>query len=142
MSDIVTLVKTRIEAQVGGLNLVSVAANIGAAIESLSALPAVYIIRAARGAEPNTIVAGGHSQRVTEAISILIADRIAGDVSGAQTSLTVETIAQAVMTALIGWQPDTDRDPMDYVGGELADWTEPLLMVWLDDYTTVYYRRA
>jgi hypothetical protein len=140
MSDITSLIKARILDQVPELEAVAIASNLGAAVMAANLLPAAYVIRSARSAEGNTIETGGFSQSITESVSVLLIDRVTGDVSGEVTSLLLEEISQAVITALMGWEPDSDHDPVEYTGGSLAEWTEPALMLWLDDFTTVSYR--
>lgn len=142
VTDAALLIKERIAEQVTDFGLVAIASNLGAAMAALDVVPAAFIIRASRTADPNTLETGGFSQRLTESYSVLIAGRATGDVSGEITSLAIEAMSQAVMSALIGWEPDADHDPMEYTGGALAEWTEPALMLWMDDFQTARYLRA
>lgn len=140
MSDAAPLIRDRIIAEVSPLGKVMVASNIGAALSALDIVPAAFVIRASRTADPNTQETGGFSQRLIETYSVLIAGRAAGDVSGEETSAAIDTLSQAVITALMGWEPDADHEPMEYGGGALVDWTEPALMLWMDDFMTTSYR--
>ena len=142
MSDIAALVKARLVAEVSAFDAIGIAANLGSAIAASSILPAAYVIRAGRSAEENTLGTGGHSQRITESFSVLIVDRVSGGVSGEATSLAVEALCDEIQSALIGWSPDAPRDPVNYVGGALVDWTEPALMIWIEDFMTVRYART
>lgn len=140
MSDAAPLIRDRIKSQVSDFGKVAMASNIGAALAALDIVPAAFVIRSSRTADPNTQETGGFSQRLTETYSVLIAGRATGDVSGEDTSLAIETLSQAVITALMGWEPDADHEPMEYGGGALTEWLEPALMLWMDDFMTTSYR--
>lgn len=142
MSDIAQLVKDRLIAQLSSVGAIAIASNLGAAVSAASVLPAVYVIRAARTAEANTIETGGFSQRLTKTVSVLLIDRVSGDVSGEVTSLSMEMLSDSIQVALMGWEPDAEHDPMEYTGGALAEWTEPALMLWMDEYVTTSYREV
>jgi len=133
-------IEDRIRDQVSGLREVAGAADLQSVLAGRITPPAAFVFRVQTRAGENSIV-NGVDQRVTETYAVVIVTRNVRDPRGADSSDDNEALASSVSTALLGWQPASDADPLEYDGGRLLSLSDGFLF-WQEAYRTARYRRA
>lgn len=134
------LVIDRLRDRVTELRVVAGAAAITAAQEDLKTTPAAYVIPLGEQAARNALVGGGHSQQVSVRFGVVLAARNVRDARGQAGHEELERLREAAKSALIGWAPDADHDPIELARGQLLALTDTILW-WQDEYLTSYYER-
>ena len=131
---------TRLDTQVTALKKVGGAAEVEAALKALSAAPAAFVIEQTDEAGENNL-AGDVHQRVDVDLLVLLAVPNAKDSRGEAGQTDLETLRAATRTALLGWSPTSDIEPLTYKGGQLFRF-DPGLIWWLDAWRTAHYIRS
>jgi len=131
----------RLKGQVAALKLVSGAADLARAIESLKQHPAAFVLPIAERAEPNALAAMAVSQRNETRFAVVLAVQNLRDARGETAHTDLRTLRTAVLGALLGWQPDADFDPCEFAGGALRPFDDQVLW-WQDDYVTRAFLRS
>lgn len=129
----------RLDAQVAALKKVGGAADFEAALAELKIEPAAFVIPLRDAAQPNTLE-NAVSQRVISRFGVALAVQNLRDASGTKAQTELAPLRDSVITALLGWAPDADRDPCEYGGGRLLRLRDRVLW-WLDEFVTAYYVR-
>ncbi len=125
---------------VTGLKKVAGAAAFAAAQNTTVTPPCAYVIPLGDNAAPNRMLSGAIEQRVTERFAVILAATNARDTQGYAANDGLETLRAAVIAALLGWQPSTDYDPIEYgKGGMLA--LANNIFWWQLEFVTAYYER-
>lgn len=132
---------TRLKDQVTSLKLVGGAADLSAAAESLKQKPAAFALpnsERASGSITGTMVV---SQENTVRFAVVIAVQNLRDARGEKAQADLRTVRMAIATALHGWQPDSEFDPIQYGSGKLLRLTDQV--VWYqDEFLTAHLLRS
>lgn len=135
------LVIARLKDQVPALRKAAGAADFAAAAPDLKQTPAAYVLELANTAERNSLATVAVSQRNEIRFGVMLAVQNLRDATGEKAQADTRTLREAVMTALLGWQPDADYDVLEYGGGRLLQ-LDNLVLWWQDDYFTSIYQRS
>lgn len=123
MTDVVQAVIDRLTAQVAAL------AGVDGALELADLMgrqilpqrfPWAFVMQVGEDAEPNALAVQALRQRVTDSIGVLIVHKHAGSRAGAETRTALEPVKDAVIDALVNWQPGAELGPMELVRGRLV----------------------
>lgn len=79
-------------------------------------------------------------QRVTARVAVVMVVRNARDATGETGHQALETLRDAVLSALFGWTPPDAEAGAHYVRGRLIDFTASTLW-WQDEFETDYWLR-
>jgi hypothetical protein len=117
------------------------AAGLAQAANALKQIPAAYVI-------PNSERSGGSrtgtmvvSQQNTVRFAVVMATKNLRDARGDQAQADLLSLREEIMTALHGWQPDAEFDPIEYGGGRLMQLTDQVLW-WQDEFLTAHLIRS
>jgi len=135
------LVIARLADQVPALKKVAGAADFAAVVPDLKQTPAAYVIELTNRAEPNSLASMAVSQQNTVLFGVILAVQNLRDATGEKAGTDMGALRSAVMTALIGWEPDPDYDVLEYSGGRLLS-LDNLVLWWQDDYFTRILERS
>ncbi len=127
-------------ATVAALKRVSGSASFAAAQVDTIVTPCAYVLPLADTANPNRMLSGAVEQRVSERFGVVLAITNARDARGARANDDLEAIRAAVITALLGWQPASGYDPVEYGGGRMLALTNYILW-WQLEFATAYFER-
>lgn len=116
------------------------AADLRGILDGRVSAPGCYVFRLRNRPGRNDLDTGV-SQRVAESYAVVVVTDNRRDPRGGDSSDASEALCDQVNTALLGWTPDPDADPMEYGGGQLVSIKEGKFY-WQDIYTTARFRRA
>ncbi len=108
--------------------------------QNLKGTPSAWVIPLMDAALPNRMMSGAVEQRVNERFGVILAVSNVRDARGEAANEDLEVVRSAVITALLGWQPDAGYDPVEYGGGRMLSLINPVLW-WQLEFTTAYYER-
>ncbi len=134
-------IAARLQAQVSALKKVGLAAEFDAARKDVRPVPPAAFVLPLRETASGNEIENAISQRVTAQFAIVYAAQNLRDARGGQAHEDLDAIRVAGKTALLGWQPDPNHDPCEYVGGELLGLDGPLVW-WQDVFATAFYLRS
>lgn len=97
-------------------------ADLAAAQRDHKGADAAYILLADEAAEPNALI-GQVRQMVSVGIDVVIAARNFRRETGAGAVEDIEAARDAVMAALLGWQPPDADGPVTYRRGRMVDFS-------------------
>lgn len=125
---------------VTALKKVSGAADFASAsIDLKGKLPAAYVLplndKAGRNEMANAVM-----QKVDVRFGVVLAVQNLRDALGKNAQSDLDPIRKAVIAALLGWQPDTDHEPVLYGSGRLLQMADGVLW-WQLEFVTAYYER-
>ena len=130
-----SLIVTRLQAEVSALKRVDVAVDSAAARDDLKNIyPAAYVLPLRERPGPNAL-ANAVSQAVTHTFGVLTAVQSLNDLTGKKARDTLTPIRSDIGDALLNWQPGADYTPCEFSGGRLLGLTDRV-MWWLDEYRT------
>ena len=129
---------TKLTTEVPALARISGAAELDRVLDSVTALPAAYLLPGAEGPDgqnhPNVA-----RQIIEERLTVVLAVRNVSDSQGAAALDDLREIINEVRKALIGWRPTDetppDRTPLVWVGGDPVGFTDQVLL-WAEHYST------
>jgi hypothetical protein len=121
-----------------GYRKVAGAADFAAGKEDLRVWPTGYVIPLGDQAQPNTLLGYSASQYVVERFAVILAVDNKRDVRGDAVNAALETIRAATILNLLGFQPATDYDPIQYGGGRLLE-LDVSTMWWQLEFITGYF---
>ncbi len=128
---------TRLSAEVADLKFVGEAADFQAASEkNPNTGPAAFVFATGDSA-PASGAIGVVRQKVTETVAVVYAVRNVASKRGAGNSASMRTLSKKCRKALIGWQPDTGCDPLEFVSGNLLAFRDGWQW-WMDTFRTKY----
>ena len=133
-------IEDQIKAQVSEFREIAGAANLRSVLDGRVSAPACYIFRMRNRAGRNTLD-NAVSQRVEEAYAVVVVSQNRRDARGGDSSDANEALCDQVSTALLGWTPDPNAEPMEYGGGQLVSMKDGFFY-WQDVYRTARYLRA
>lgn len=131
----------RLKDQATSLLNVAGAAGLAQAATDLKQVPASYVVPSserASGSNTGTLVV---SQPNSVRFAVIVAVRNLRDARGDKAQADLLSLRQEIMTALHGWQPDADFDPIEYGGGRLLQLTDQVLW-WQDEFLTSHLIRS
>lgn len=129
------LVVARLKSQVTALARIAGAAEYQAAAVDLRQVPAAFVIEASNLAGPSRTGTLVVSQNNLVGFGVVLAQTNRRDPIGEAASDALKELREAVMSALLGWQPHADYDPCEYARGRLLAMNDYTIW-WQDDYTT------
>jgi hypothetical protein len=135
-----TPIVERIRDQAAAFKKVGLAADLAAARRELKQEPAAFVIPVLDRSGQNEL-ANGVSQYVLQRFGVVIAVQNLRDQAAIAAQEELAPLRLALITALLGWAPDEERDPCTYGGGRLVGLTDRVLW-WQDNFDTSYYVRA
>lgn len=127
---------TRVRDNCPAFRSVGGAAEYDVAADGLTAAPAAYIIEESSRAQPNQLL-GIVRQDVDVTFGIFLAVRNVKDAAGVNGLADLQTLRDAVWSALAGFIPPGAFRPVEYTGGQLMDF-QPGLIWWRESYTTTH----
>ena len=77
---------------------------------------AAYVLPFSQAAEENELATGGHRQRVTVQFLVAVCIRRHGDAKGGARIAATDAIDRKLESALLGWSPSDDLEPISLVG--------------------------
>ncbi len=125
---------------VAGIKKVGGAASFTAAQTTTIVTPCAYVVPLGDNAMPNKMLSGAIEQRVVERFAVILAATNAKDTQGSAVNDGIEPLRASVITALLGWQPSADYDPVEYGKGGLLALTNNI-MWWQLEFVTAYQER-
>lgn len=133
MSDVAPLIRTRLENEVTALKEVCGALDFSAIKGSAVKFPAAFIFLQGDSASANNIAVGGHRQKLTGEIAVVLVLKSANDRSGEKASDELEELRSAVRAALVGWEPGNGFEPLSLKRGRLLGFSKGVAF-WQDTY--------
>lgn len=130
----------RIRASIPDLREVLGSAELAAVQDSYRSTPSAWVIAIDEVAQDSSLISTT-AQRVTARMGVILAVRNARDPRGEAGHDDLETLRDALKTALLGWAPTVEHDPATYVSGSLLKLTDATLW-WQDEFQTTFYLRA
>jgi hypothetical protein len=133
--NVVNAVIERLKTQVPALHgrvqkAVDLAAMIDKGILPMQ-MPGAFVLWAGDRPSPNDMT-GAVRQRVSETVSVVIVNRLAGDNTGAKASDGADEISDAAIAALVGWSASDELDPFEYQRGVLIGMQAGCVFVQID----------
>jgi hypothetical protein len=116
------------------------ALELAAAIERKQFAAEAYVMLTAASPDKNELI-NAVSQRLAEEYSILFWARAINDPTGAAALNAIGTTRDAIVAALLGWQPDSARAPLTYAGGSLGQFVGGGIL-WEEQFVTDSYMRS
>ena len=139
------LVIARLTAEVSTLKQIGGSADFNAAIQGGPLTPpAAFVIPLAERPSDNELATTAVSQRDNVSCGVVFAVRNLRDALGREAHVELRALRIAVMTALLGWTPDSDvYDVFTFApsGGRLLQFADQVLW-WQDDFSTALYLRS
>lgn len=84
---------------------------------------------------------GSTGQRRIQRVAVVLAVRNVRDATGGEIKADIEALRSQVDTALFGWQPSPEHEPLVFRHGALLEFKDATLW-WQDEYETAYQRRT
>lgn len=131
----------RLKTEVTDLKLVGGAADLSAAADSALAKPAAFVLPNSERASSSTTGTMVVNQQNTVRFAVVIAVQNLRDKRGEKAQADLRSLRGDIMTALHGWQPDADFDPIEYGGGKLLQLSDQVLW-WQDEFITGNHLRS
>ncbi len=98
-----------------------------------------YVVPVGEQAGQNQVL-NGISQRIEASFGVLVMIVYdLDDESGAKAYTDIQAIREELMTALLGFIPFDNADPIEYTNGSLSN-IMPGILMWNDEFSTAYYR--
>ncbi len=116
------------------------ALELAAAVERKQFTAEAYVMLTEAKPDANNLI-NAVSQRLTEEYSILFWARAVNDPTGAAALATIDARRTAIIAALLGWAPDSERAPFIYAGGQLGQFVAGGVL-WEEQFTSASYVRA
>jgi hypothetical protein len=123
------------------LKTIAGAAAFAKAATDLKQVPAAYVLPVSERPGRSNTGTMSVTQQNTVQFAIVIAVQNLRDPRGESAQADLLPIRNEIMTALHGWQPDSDMDPVEFNGGRLLRITGQALW-WQDEFTTRHFIRS
>ncbi len=138
-----SLIIARLKAQLPGLKSISGSADMAAAMASVIALPAAFVLPLADKVD-NIDMTGGTEEQSIDAFGVIHVLSNVRDPRGDASLDDLKTFRANLRTALVGWVPDaTNGEPVHRTGGHLLSLDDKSRLWWIDEFQlTSYYRSA
>jgi hypothetical protein len=135
------LIVARLKDQVASLKLVGGAADLDAAAESLKQKPAAFVLPNSERASENKTGTMVVRQKNTVRFAVVIAVQNLRDARGENAQADLLSLRTDIMTALHGWEPNADFNPVEFSGGRLLQLADRVLW-WQDEFVTAHLLRS
>lgn len=131
----------RLETEVPTLKLVGGAVDLASASASLKQTPSAFVIPSSERASGNSTGTMVVSQNNITRFAVVSAVRNLRDPRGGKAQGDLRSVRTNILTALHGWQPDADFDPIEYGGGKLMSFNNQVVWYW-DELVTANFLRS
>lgn len=131
----------QLKTEVTALKLVGGAADLSAATDSVIQKPAAFVLANSERASGSTTGTMAVNQQNTVRFAVLIAVQNLRDKRGEKAQADLLSLREEIITALHGWQPDADFDPIEYGSGKLLQLSDQVLW-WQDEFVTAHLLRS
>lgn len=134
-----SLIVARLKAQLTALRSVGASADLDAAIEGPSAMPAAFVLPLAESAQDMEMT-GATGQRITQAFGVLHVLSNKRDAQGGAALDDLKTHRLSLRAALVGWVLDeTTGEPVTFTGGRLLRLDGDGRLWWIDEFALKTY---
>ena len=140
MENLRPFIEARIKAQVAEFKEVEGASDLQNITANRLSDPGCYVFSESVFVTPNTVI-GKTMQQVTLTFAVVIVLKNVKDARGSDAADVSNTLQESVRTALLGWQPHSVADPMEYAGGTLVSFSNGFF-IWRESYRTIQYIRS
>lgn len=123
------------------MKLIGGAADFASATEGLKQTPAAFVLPSSERAASSSTGTLVVSQNNTVRFGVVVAVQNLRDPRGEKAQADLLALRHAIMTALHGWSPDDDFDPIEFGGGRLLQLNDQVLW-WQDDFVTAHFIRS
>lgn len=138
-ADLITGLIDRLQSEVPDLRLIAGAAGFAAASErNPPATPACYVFLTGERGDEESIDDASAIQRIDSSVSVVLVTRHAGAATGASAASDLRPLAEAVKSALRGFAPSAEHNPMRYESGALLAFRD-LHEWWSQSWQTARY---
>ncbi len=131
----------RLKTQVPDLKVVGGSAELASAEIDLKQTPSAYVFEIGDEASKNTTGTMLVSQFNTVTFAVAIATKNLRDPRGQHAKADLRTIRSAIRTALLGWEPDAEFNPVEKRRGSLIKMRKTVLW-WRDEFATSHLIRS
>ena len=137
-----SLIVTRLKAELSALRFVGASADLDAAIEGAVAMPAAFVLPLAESARDAGLV-GMTAQRITQAFGVLHVVSNKRDAQGGAALGDLQVHRLALRRALSGWVPDASTgEPVRFTAGRLLRLDGDGRLWWIDEFELMTYYRS
>jgi hypothetical protein len=133
------LIETRLKT-ITDFKEVAGAADLANILQGRMSDPGCYVFEERETAGENSL-ATAVVQRVMQQFSVIIVVRNVKDSKGADAADTSYSLQASVITALVGWTPSANAEPLEYVSGSLVSFENGFL-IYKNTFKTAQYLRA
>jgi hypothetical protein len=133
------LIETRLKT-ITEFKEVAGAADLSNILQGRMSDPGCYVFQERSVASENSM-ATAVVQRVVLQFAVIIVVRNVKDSKGSDAADTSYALQSSVITALIGWTPDSNSEPMEYVSGNLLSFDNGFL-TYKNTFKTAQYLRS
>ena len=134
------LIEQRIKDEVTAFSEVAGAANLENIMTGRISSPGCYIFKERSQPQGGDLI-GATMQRVILRYAIVIIVKNVRDARGSDAADESDLLQEAIRTALLGWQPCPEADPMEYADGALVSFDNGFF-IWRDTYQTYQFIRS
>lgn len=134
-------VETRIQQQMPTLREVAGAASLPELLAGRLNAPSVYVIAEKRAAKENPYGTSAVSQRIEQTLLCVVINRNVRDARGGDAADEADDLCATLRTTLVGWQPASAIEPIDYLGGQLLAFPNQF-HIWAERFRTAFYLRS
>lgn len=133
-------VLARLKSEVTIIRSIGGAADLASIDDGLVATPALFLLPANERASDMEF-AGDTIQHVQASFFVALAVSNEGSAQGEDALGELEPFRNQVKSALLGWIPIVNHDPVSFVSGSLISFNDATLL-WMDEFKTAYYIRS
>ena len=134
------LIEQRIKSEVTAFSEVAGAANLENIMAGRISSPGCYVFKERSQPQGGDLI-GATMQRVTLRYAVVIIVKNVRDPRGSDAADESDALQEAVRTALLGWQPSQESDPIEYSDGALVSFANGFF-IWRDTYQTYQFIRG
>jgi len=140
MENLRPLIEARIKAQVTAFKEVEGASDLQNITANRLGDPGCYVFEESVSVSQSTLISKT-MQQVTLIFAVVIVLKNVKDARGSDAADVSHGLQNSIRTALLGWQPHTAADPLEYSGGALVSFANGFF-IWRDSYKTIQYIRS
>ena len=134
-----SLIVTRLKAELSALRTVGASADLDAAIDGVVALPAAFVMPLAESASDMGQLSST-GVRIVQAFGVLHCVSNRRDAQGGAALDDLKTPRANLRSALVGWVPDeATGEPVTFTGGRLLQLDGDGRLWWIDEFQLMTY---
>lgn len=135
-----SLIVARLKAQLTGLKAIGASADLDAAMDGVTAMPAAFVLPLAESAVDMGVI-GQTGERIEQAFGLIHVLRNRRDAQGGAAIDDLKTLRLNLRTALVGWVPDASTgEAVRFTSGRLLRLDADGRLWWTDEFAlTTYY---